>query len=64
VLNVFTEPEWRRRGAAVLLMERIVEWARAERIVRVVLHASPLGRPVYERAGFVPTNEMRYGGDL
>ncbi len=64
VLNVFTEPEWRGRGAATLLMERLIEWARAERIVRVVLHASPAGRPVYERTGFVPTNEMRYGGDL
>lgn len=64
VLNVFTEPEWRRHGIALLLMDRIVEWARAERIVRVVLHASPAGRKVYERSGFVSTNEMRYGGDL
>lgn len=64
VLNVFTEPEWRRRGVAMLLMDRIIEWARAERIVRLVLHASAAGRPVYERTGFVPTNEMRYGGEL
>lgn len=64
VINVFTEPEWRCRGAATVLMERLLDWARAERIVRVVLHASPYGRPVYERSGFVPTNEMRYGGDL
>ena len=64
VLNVFTEPEWRRRGVAMLLMDQIIEWARAERIVRLVLHASADGRPVYERAGFVPTNEMRYGGNL
>ena len=64
VLNVFTEPEWRRQGVARQLMEQIVGWAREERIVRLVLHASPAGRSVYEQAGFVPTNEMRYGGSL
>jgi hypothetical protein len=31
----------------------------ARRIRRVVLHASDQGRPLYERLGFVPTNEMR-----
>jgi hypothetical protein len=30
-----------------------------------VLHASSTGRPLYERLGFVSTNEMRYlGADL
>lgn len=60
VLNVFTEPKWRRRGLASLLIERIIAWARAERLDRLVLHASDEGRVVYERLGFVQTNEMRF----
>ncbi|HKP01982.1 MAG TPA: GNAT family N-acetyltransferase [Chthoniobacterales bacterium] len=62
VINVFTEPEWRRRGLARLLMEEIVRWAGSERLDRLVLHASDEARVLYERMGFVPTNEMRYEG--
>jgi len=29
----------------------------------LVLHASQDARPLYEKLGFVPTNEMRYTGD-
>jgi GNAT superfamily N-acetyltransferase len=64
VLNVYTEPAWRRRGLAELLMRRILTWAREERLERVVLHASREGRRLYERLGFVATNEMRFMGDL
>ena len=60
VINVFTEPDWRRRGLATFLMERLIDWARAERLDRLVLHASDEGRVVYERLGFVQTNEMRF----
>lgn len=64
VLNVFTERSWRRRGIAERLMQHVIDWARTHRIARLVLHASPDGRPLYERLGFVPTNEMRYTGEL
>lgn len=64
VLNVFVEPEWRRRGVAKRLMQALLEWARANRIARVVLHASDVGRPLYESLGFVSSNEMRYTGPL
>jgi hypothetical protein len=45
-------------------MRRLLAWAREERLDRVVLHASAEGRPLYERLGFVPTNEMRLAEDL
>lgn len=62
VLNVFTEPEWRRRGLAKLLMEEILRWARTERIDQLVLHASDEARRLYEKMGFVATSEMRFAG--
>jgi GNAT superfamily N-acetyltransferase len=64
VLNVFTERAWRRRGIAELLMRHVIDWARTHGMARLVLHASPDGRSLYERLGFVPTNEMRYTGEL
>jgi len=62
ILNVFTERPWRRQGIAVALIEELLRWTRAHGIESLVLHASADGRPLYERLGFVPTNEMRYQG--
>ena len=59
IQNVFTEPEWRRRGLAALLINRIIAWTREHGIDSLVLHASNEGRGVYERLGFVATTEMR-----
>ena len=59
VLNVYVEPEWRRRGVAGALMRAVLDALGERGIRRVVLHASADGRQLYERLGFVPTNEMR-----
>jgi GNAT superfamily N-acetyltransferase len=59
ILNMYTEPEARRRGVAKQLLEVIIDWSRAAGFRSVSLHASPAGRPLYESAGFQPTNEMR-----
>lgn len=64
VLNVFTEKGWRRRGLAALLMQHVLQWAAASDIDTLVLHASDDGRALYERLGFVQTNEMRYARPL
>jgi GNAT superfamily N-acetyltransferase len=59
VLNVFTEPNHRRVGVARALMEAIIEWGQSQGVVRIVLHASKDGRPLYESLGFEASNEMR-----
>jgi GNAT superfamily N-acetyltransferase len=59
ILNMFTEPEFRRRGIARRLMQIMIEWCRNQGFVHVTLHASDEGRPLYEELGFVATNEMR-----
>jgi GNAT superfamily N-acetyltransferase len=60
IQNVYTEPEWRRRGLAALLIERIIDWTQEKGIDSLVLHASDEGRALYERLGFVATTEMRF----
>src|SRR5205085_6683404 len=52
IQNVYTEPQWRRRGLAALLMKSILDWAREQGIESLVLHASDEGRALYERLGF------------
>lgn len=59
VVNMFTEPEHRRRGLARRLMDVMIDWCRADGMKTLYLHASDTGRPLYESLGFEPTNEMR-----
>lgn len=59
ILNVYTEPTYRRRGIARGILLAIIEWCRVQGFGRVALHASQAGRPLYESLGFEPTNEMR-----
>jgi GNAT superfamily N-acetyltransferase len=59
ILNVYTNPDSRRQGLARRLMDGALEWCRANRIRAVILHSSNDGRPLYEKLGFRPTNEMR-----
>jgi GNAT superfamily N-acetyltransferase len=63
VVNVFTEPQWRRQGIAGLLIKEIITWSKDERLDRLLLHASDEGRSLYERLGFIAGNEMRFVGD-
>lgn len=59
VLNVYTYPEFRRRGVARRLMRTMIDWCRKEGFQAVTLHASKQGRPLYESLGFESTTEMR-----
>lgn len=59
ILNMYTEPEYRRRGIARCILNAILDCCRAEGLHSVSLHASEFGRPLYVSMGFEPTNEMR-----
>ncbi|MFZ0277420.1 MAG: GNAT family N-acetyltransferase [Candidatus Sulfotelmatobacter sp.] len=58
ILNVYTYPEYRRRGVARRLMQTMIDWCKREDFARVTLHASKDGRSVYEALGFEIGNEM------
>jgi GNAT superfamily N-acetyltransferase len=58
VVNVYVEPEHRRRGLARRLMQTALDWCESEGIRVVTLQASDEGRPLYESLGFKATREM------
>lgn len=60
MLNVFVEPDYRRRGLAHDLVELCLSEAKRRGIVIVALHSSDAGRPIYEDFGFTASNEMLY----
>jgi GNAT superfamily N-acetyltransferase len=62
---VLTLPEFRGRGFASLLMERCLRYCEARGVRTVRLDATEMGRPVYDRLGFVDEYEVqRRAGSL
>ena len=58
ILNVFVEPEHRGQGLARALMDLAMEEARRRGLDHLILHATPMGRPLYEALGWTQTSEM------
>jgi len=58
ILNIYVEPEHRRRGLARQLMEKATHEAAHRGLVHLVLHATEKGRPLYEKLGWRGTTEM------
>jgi GNAT superfamily N-acetyltransferase len=58
LLNFYVDPEFRGHGLAYGLLKTVVGETRRRGIKVVSLHASTFGKPLYERNGFEPSNEM------
>ena len=59
VHSVYTEPAHRRHGLARRILLAMIDYCRDDDWPRISLHASEMGRGLYEDLGFKPTNEMR-----
>lgn len=59
IMNVYVQPEHRRRGLARRLLLTLLEWCRANGLRGLSLHASEAGRSLYTALGFAPSSEMR-----
>ena len=57
--SVYTVPEYRRQGLARRILNGMIDYCRDNGWPRLNLHASDMGRSLYENLGFKPTNEMR-----
>jgi GNAT superfamily N-acetyltransferase len=59
IWNVYVEAPYRGKGIGKKLTSRAVDYLKSIKCTRVILHASPLGKPVYDSLGFSDSNEMR-----
>jgi len=64
LLNFYVEPDFRGRGLARALLDCAMAETRRRNIGVVTLHASALGRPLYEHFGFEQSNEMMFRNPL
>ncbi|MDF2941455.1 MAG: hypothetical protein K0S01_313 [Herbinix sp.] len=52
VLNVFTDPRYRRKGLATELMNKLKQDAKERNVSRLLLNATDMGKLVYEKLGY------------
>lgn len=54
IMNIYTNPRYRGKGIATKVVDLLVTEAHKRNIQKISLDATKMGRPVYERYGFVP----------
>ena len=57
IMNMYTHPEYRRQGIAFRMLDLLVADARSKQIAFISLEATAMGRPLYEKYGFVPMDD-------
>lgn len=58
IWNVYVKSNYRRQGIATSLTNTAIDYLKELNCTKAVLHASPFGKPVYEKIGFMANNEM------
>ena len=53
LMNIYTHPDYRRRGLGRQMAELLVEEARKRGVTAISLYATAMGMPLYEAMGFV-----------
>lgn len=57
IMNMYTSPEYRRQGIAIKVLDLLVAEAKNRGIKAISLEATDMGKPLYERYGFVKMND-------
>lgn len=53
IMNMYVRPAYRRRGIATTMLDLLVTDARRHGAGRIGLEATEMGRPLYEKFGFI-----------
>lgn len=57
IMNMYTKPEYRRKGIAYKTLDLLVAEAKQRGIYAISLEATDMGKPLYEKYGFVKMND-------
>lgn len=61
IMNMHTRPNFRRKGVASAIICWLLDHAKQRNVTEITLEATPTGKLVYEKLGFVPLeNNMLY----
>ena len=53
IMNMYTAPGYRRQGIAIHTLDLLVKDIRKQGVSQITLEATEMGRPLYEKYGFV-----------
>ena len=53
IMNMYTAPEYRRQRIALHTLDLLVKDAKEQGVLQISLEATDMGRPLYEKYGFV-----------
>ncbi len=53
IMNMYTAPDYRRQGIAFHTLDLLVGEAKKQGVAQISLEATEMGRPLYEKYGFV-----------
>lgn len=57
IMNMYTKPDYRRKGIAYRTLDMLVKDAKDKGITAISLEATDMGRPLYEKYGFIKMND-------
>lgn len=57
IMNMYTNPEYRRQGIAFETLRLLVEDAKSRGVNAISLEATDMGRQLYEKYGFIKMND-------
>ena len=59
-MNMYTRPAWRNHGIATVLLQKLIDHARAAKCRHISLHTLPKARTIYAKLGFaIEDSSMR-----
>lgn len=59
-MNMYTNVNYRRKGIATKVLDLLIQESKNKSVTDISLEATDMGRPLYEKYGFVKmNNEMR-----
>lgn len=65
IMNMYTNPAYRRKGIATKTLDLLIQDAKNRGIKNISLEATDMGKPLYEKYGFVPMmSEMELPMDM
>lgn len=56
-MNMYTNPNYRRKGTAYKTLDKLIGDIKRKGISSISLETTAMGRPLYEKYGFVKMND-------
>ncbi len=57
IMNMYTKPQYRRKGIAYKTLDKLVKDTKSKGVTAISLEATDVGRPLYEKYGFIKMND-------